>query len=295
MNKKALLEQEKNDLFNNWFRYIATPLLLLHAFCYYYFKHSVKQKPSTNTNETVTEYVYQSSDVGLVMDLKEIFPWLYLQGHSFCAVSSVLCILFQKELLFRVSTHKDERQRFNPLIWNIHKFVGYVILCCVFTMDVCGYLMGAFSNWPSFDIFSIYFASPWPFMILGVFLSAKLQLWNFHRFMSNMLFKACVVTPVARFAGAIAQRYHQFGTSDEYNYYMGIALVTLLASVWQLYDFKYFDEKFFNHVYKNKTNTFTKNITFFVFMLFHVSFIIKWIEIYFQSIYFLSMFLMQSS
>ncbi len=69
-------------------------------------------------------------------------------------------------------------------------------------------------------------------MILSVYFSAQFRFWAIHRFASNLLLKACIVTPIARFAGAMCQIYA--GKSQEFGYYYGIGGVTMLSTFWAL-------------------------------------------------------------
>eukprot|EP01084_Bolivina_argentea_P114737 204218_1 len=236
---QTILLADHNDLYNTVFRWIIWPILLYH--CFNFIAHSFNVEEQANARS----FQYQSSDVGLSMKIKQHFPMLYLNGHSYFAMLSVFLIVIQKQLISLHSQKKTKTlieyiRRTMPLFigiktfWNLHKLMGILTLLSVLIFDICGFLMGPYSDWDKFDIFSYFFFAPWIFMIIGVYGTAKFKMWIAHRYFSNMLLKACIVTPIARIAGAMCQNIGIWG--EEFGYYYGIGAVTVMSTIWLLYE-----------------------------------------------------------
>ena len=231
---KDVLLQDSNDLYNMIFKWIIWPTLFLHSCRFLLYSHQ------TLPNIENGGYLYESSDVGLNMTISSHFPWIYLNGHSYFAMLSVLLIIIQKQLI-SMYAHNKIKSLVNLIrnyvgfgFWDLHRMIGILTLSSVLIFDINGFLMGVYSDWDKFDVFSYFFFAPWIFMIIFVYISAKMKWFIIHRYVSNMLLKACIVTPIARIAGSICQNIGIWG--DEYGYYYGIGAVTLFSTLWLLYE-----------------------------------------------------------
>ena len=126
------------------------------------------------------------------------------------------------------------RIRFPPF-WTIHRWFGRITLICIIVFDVTGFTLGSLSGWDHFDSVAKYvLAIPNVVFIVSVYATAKLEMWEAHRFCSNILVKAGVASPIARITASIFQKIGYWG--DEFGYYYGVGAVSVLTLLLQVYE-----------------------------------------------------------
>ena len=231
----SLAKQVKSDATDVYNIYVKKIIVI--AMLGYAVKFCITMSSYELNNDNDNKILYKSSDVGLKMKINEMFPSIYINLHSIFAILSVILIMIQKELIRR-NYLKDKIIKYLSF-WTLHYYLGYIIITCVLIFDFNGFFMRIYSDWDDFDYFSYFFFAPWIIMIMGIYFTAKLQLWKYHRLFGNMLLKGCIATPIARFAGSVLQNNSMFNfleLNDEYSYYYGIGFITIIVGLWQLYE-----------------------------------------------------------
>jgi hypothetical protein len=221
-----ILQSDAND---PRYHSIAKTLLGIPLFMYsvgFLLLHHTLNIIKNDQNET-TLIIAEAKD-GLQMSVKHDLPEWKLILHSFCAMGLLFICIFQKENIKWMSRSANQYIK-----WiNIHRWVGRFSLVLILGMDIGGLLMGTESTLEKFQIFVIFFAAPFFCFGLGLYLTAKPSLLEYHRIFANMLVKGCIGTPLARLGGSLFQRIGYFNLSS--GYYCGIGFVTLILGSWQV-------------------------------------------------------------
>lgn len=233
MSRETEIVKDKKDLLNQHLWILLLPIFIFYF--YHTLSHNHNYVETTDPIDSTKYISYISSDVGLSMALKSYFPWLYLNLHWVSGFCGIILITLQKQLIYYYQTRITTRLDYQ-LFWKLHRYIGYAVFVLILSMDTFGYLMGIYSKWESFDYFSIFFAMPWPFLVVSSYLTAKFKQWKYHRICTNILFKACITVPITRIVGSICQSNHIFGDNDDINYYKGIGYASLPTFVWQMYE-----------------------------------------------------------
>ena len=74
-NNKSLI-QDSRDLYHRVLKWLMYPILAMHAFSFVARSHRVLDQASASN-----ALQYKSSDVGLIMPIKELFPWMCLEAE----------------------------------------------------------------------------------------------------------------------------------------------------------------------------------------------------------------------
>ena len=140
-----------------------------------------------------------SGDGGLKMTLGSPMPKWMLLAHGRGALALCTLVFLQKEVVRRMAENLRSTAQ-STSTW------GYLRLACLFIMDAAGYWMCGFSTFENFQLFAIFFAMPFALWLVGIYASARAGWWRSHAFLSNMLLKGCIATPLSRLGGAALQQ-----------------------------------------------------------------------------------------
>jgi len=216
-----VLKIDAADWYHRRIKHVAVPVLVVYTV------HALV------TPGIRSKHLSISGDSGLTMDLKAALPPVMLHAHSIGALSMVCMILVQKELVRSrlYNTLRSPVQYASSML--VHRRLGYAILVACLVMDAAGYAMGHFSAFPSFEVFSAWFALPFAAWLVAIPLTARAGWLRSHRLASNMLLKGCIATPLSRLGGAGLQR---LGWATASGYYVGIFGVACAIGLWQVAD-----------------------------------------------------------
>ena len=172
------------------------------------------------------------------MDLSSPFPLWLLRMHRYGAVALVVLVLLQKEVVRAMAAAfpglAARRRLGYGALAALHRRAGYAALVALAVMDGAGFVAGsAHSAFPGFRTFSYFFAAPFALWLLCIWLTAATGWLRAHAFLSNMLLKGCIATPLSRLGGAALQR---LGWPTAAGYYVGIFGVACAIGLWQAAD-----------------------------------------------------------
>ena len=166
------------------------------------------------------------------MYLKDFFPNWALKIHGIGGIFVIIQTFYLKYSAHFMLDDYPNNYKTNK---KLHKYVGFINLIVVLCMDFGGFFMGSFSKLNNFDKFVYFFASPFIFWTITLYIFAKKKKYLFiHILMGNMLMKACVAVPLARVLGSYLQKTELFEKID--GYYIGIISATILVGLWQVYE-----------------------------------------------------------
>lgn len=225
--KADAVASDRTDIWNRQVRFVVLPILFVYVVHALLQTHTTDMIVSTSNEEEQTIYHARARDSGLLMTLKAPFPSFLQDVHIYSAILLFIATFVQKELVRRgIGLAKPAA---------VHHYLGYFVLLMANVMNAAGFFMGwgDFSNLDNFTIFIWFFAAPWPLISLGIYFSAKLSAWQWHRLFANALLKACIAVPMSRVLGAVLQRN---GWEHALGYYTGIIGSTILIGLWQIAD-----------------------------------------------------------
>lgn len=162
----------------------------------------------------------------------------------------MLSCMLQKELVRWMADGK--------MSWAVyHRWLGMFSMLCMIAMFSAGFLMGPYSTWEGFDVFSFFFAAPFAIWTATIYISARWGQFRWHRLFANQCFKGlifarafcffclldiqigCLAVPLARLAGALVQKYAPH-LGEAQGYYVGIGCVTGVIALWEMFDIYFF-------------------------------------------------------
>ena len=219
----SVVKADAADAYHRCLKIIAFPCLVAYTL------NALMHEGRTFTASTNGEYLSMSGDSGLRMTLSQPMPAWMLKAHSYGALALVLLVLSQKEVVRRMASDYAGFAR-------AHRVLGYATLAALATMDAAGYALCAFSTFEHFAYFAVAFAAPFALWLVGIWYTARTRRWRAHAFLSNMLLKGCIATPLSRLGGAALQRR---GWPLAQGYYEGIFGVALIVGLWQAADIAY--------------------------------------------------------
>jgi uncharacterized membrane protein len=219
---RGLLLSDSRDVWHRRIKWAAVPVLAVYAM---YAVRNIGHRflSASQADKTFTSV---AADSGLQMKLLQPFPRWALTAHGLGAVALLAMTLAQKEVVRLMS---QDHARYV----GVHRRLGYAALAALLIMDMAGYYMGRFSAFPHFSTFSIGFAMPFAVWLVGIWWSASARWLRLHAFLSNMLLKGCIATPLSRLGGALLQ---SAGWDQARGYYQGIFGVAAVIVVWQAVD-----------------------------------------------------------
>lgn len=218
--KEAVCRKDADDLYHRVLKFAAVPTIAVYSV------HALYHEAQQVTGNNQTGYLSTSGDSRLKMTLSSPMPKWMLLAHGRGALALCTLVFLQKEVVRRMAENLRKYR-------SIHVNLGYLTLACLFIMDAAGYWMCGFSTFENFQLFAIFFAMPFALWLVGIYASARAGWWRSHAFLSNMLLKGCIATPLSRLGGAALQ---QRGYELAPGYYQGIFGVAFVIGVWQLAD-----------------------------------------------------------
>ena len=223
MNKLSICRADAADIYHRSFKWIAVPCIAAYAF--HAITHNSQQ---VVRNETAAGgFVSVSGAEGLRMSLSAPMPQWMLTAHGRGALMLCGLVFAQKEIVRLMASDYTSYVQ-------TQRWIGFATLGTLFVFNTSGYLMCAYSTFANFEIFAVLFALPFACWLVGIYATARLGYWRAHAFLSNMLLKGCIATPLSRVGGAMLQRR---GWDLASGYYQGIFGVALVIAVWQAVDF----------------------------------------------------------
>ena len=219
---KGELEADSKDIYNKYVKWVVMVFL-----GWYVFRVIMnKTEEMVGVGEGGIR-VSIARDSGLKMIVSE-FPSAFLPNlHAISGILLCALVLVQKQnVLLMMKSYKTYAF--------VHKWLGYIILGLISAMVYGGYMLGKFSAFKGFDVFSVFFAAPWVIWIACIYYTARPSMISIHRLLSNMMLKGCIATPLSRIAGALLQRVE--GWDEESGFYQGIGGVSMIIALWQIYE-----------------------------------------------------------
>ena len=260
----SLVLLDHTDLYNQRLKWILIPIIMVPMVRLMVWPYYFSVEPATGKT------LFRSSDVGMNMSFVEQVPIQRFHEHSYFAMLSVLLMVLQKELIsqhaqgtlctstypvlfikywYPLSTGNvnsfigninkclGDWIRF-PSFWTIHRWLGRITIVCILIFDITGFLLGSLSGWDHFASTAKYvLGAPYIVFVTAVYVTAKLEMWEAHRFCGNILVKAGVASPLSRIAASVFQRTGMYG--DEFGYYYGIGTVSVFTVIWQVYEMRF--------------------------------------------------------
>ncbi len=158
MARSAVIRSERCDFFNSSLRKPAAAIIALYAVVT--LASSGSQAPAADG--LITHF---ARDTHSWVTLHFPFNALHLNLHSAAAVTTLLLMLCQKELMFRASSHPSAS------LPRYHRAIGCAACVSMFCLAVFGFGLRRAPALPLFDSFSVAFAAPWCGNVFGPYLN----------------------------------------------------------------------------------------------------------------------------
>jgi hypothetical protein len=235
---RAELLLDADDFYNRYGRWVVLPALLWYLYNIFSTPSMLEELAKVNDTRPDAVLTSVARDSGLKMTMKTVPPEYLVNLHSMSGLALFLCVMVQKHTV-REMVFKSYK-KYAP----IHRAVGCLCLLFICGMTFGGYMLGAYSAFEGFDIFSIFFAAPWICWLFGIYLTGQptTRMLSVHRLLGNMLLKGCIAVPISRIAGAALQKVE--GWNEVSGFYQGIGGVSFLIFLWQSYDIYHWYRRF---------------------------------------------------